>query len=60
MKHQFAKAFNQIQHYTKDIPLLFEYNVATIVSDGKGSPTRYVQRFQRMVCGLEKVVMALP
>lgn len=28
------EAFNQIQHYTKDIPLLFEYNVATIVSDG--------------------------
>lgn len=28
------EAFNQIQHYSKDIPLLFEYNVATIVSDG--------------------------
>ena len=29
-----AEAFNQIQHYTKDIPLLFEYNILTIVSDG--------------------------
>lgn len=28
------EAFNQIQHYTKDIPLLFEYNALTIVSDG--------------------------
>lgn len=29
-----AEAFNQIQHYQKDIPLLFEYNALTIVSDG--------------------------
>lgn len=29
-----AEAFNQIQHYTKDIPELFEYNALTIVSDG--------------------------
>jgi type I restriction enzyme R subunit len=29
-----AEAFNQIQHYRKDIPLLFEYNTLTIVSDG--------------------------
>ncbi len=29
-----AEAFNQIQHYTKDIPMLFEYNTLTIVSDG--------------------------
>lgn len=29
-----AEAFNQIQHYRKDIPLLFEYNALTIVSDG--------------------------
>ena len=28
------EALNQIQHYTKDIPQLFEYNVATIISDG--------------------------
>jgi type I restriction enzyme R subunit len=28
------EAFNQIQHYRKDIPLLFEYNALTIVSDG--------------------------
>lgn len=29
------EAFNQIQHYKQDIPLLFEYNALTIVSDGK-------------------------
>jgi type I restriction enzyme, R subunit len=29
-----AEAFNQLQHYQKDIPLLFEYNALTIVSDG--------------------------
>ncbi len=29
-----AEAFNQIQHYVKDIPQLFEYNALTIVSDG--------------------------
>jgi type I restriction enzyme R subunit len=29
-----SEAFNQIQHYCKDIPLLFEYNALTIVSDG--------------------------
>ena len=29
-----AEAFNQIQHYIKDIPQLFEYNALTIVSDG--------------------------
>ncbi len=28
------EAFNQIQHYKKDIPLLFEYNALTIISDG--------------------------
>ncbi len=28
------EAFNQIQHYRKDIPLLFEYNALTLVSDG--------------------------
>lgn len=28
------EAHNQIDHYTKDIPQLFEYNVATIISDG--------------------------
>ena len=28
------EAFNQIQHYRKDIPLLFEYNALTIISDG--------------------------
>ena len=28
------EAHNQIEHYTKDIPQLFEYNVATIISDG--------------------------
>jgi type I restriction enzyme R subunit len=27
-------AYNQIQHYKEDIPLLFEYNEITIVSDG--------------------------
>lgn len=27
-------AFNQIQHYKKDIPALFEYNALTIISDG--------------------------
>jgi type I restriction enzyme R subunit len=27
-------AFNQIQHYKEDIPLLFEYNEITIISDG--------------------------
>lgn len=27
-------AFNQIQHYKEDIPLLFEYNEITVVSDG--------------------------
>jgi type I restriction enzyme R subunit len=30
----------QIQHYCKDIPLLFEYNALTIVSDGNGLATR--------------------
>ena len=30
-----VEAFNQIQHYVKDIPQLFEYNVMTVVSDGK-------------------------
>jgi type I restriction enzyme, R subunit len=29
-----AEAYNQIQHYKKDIPLLFEYNTLTIISDG--------------------------
>lgn len=29
------EAFNQIQHYKQDIPLLFEYNALTIISDGK-------------------------
>jgi type I restriction enzyme R subunit len=28
------EAFNQIQHYCKDIPLLFEYNALTVVGDG--------------------------
>ncbi|TVZ46152.1 type I restriction endonuclease subunit R [Olleya sp. Hel_I_94] len=28
------EAHNQIQHYKKDIPLLFEYNTLTIISDG--------------------------
>lgn len=28
------EAYNQIQHYKKDIPLLFEYNALTIISDG--------------------------
>ncbi len=28
-------AFNQIQHYRHHIPLLFEYNAITIISDGK-------------------------
>jgi type I restriction enzyme R subunit len=28
------EAHNQIQHYKKDIPLLFEYNALTIISDG--------------------------
>lgn len=27
-------ALNQIKHYTKDIPLLFEYNTLTVISDG--------------------------
>ncbi|MHC1707342.1 MAG: type I restriction endonuclease subunit R [Bacteroidales bacterium] len=27
-------AYNQIQHYKKDIPLLFEYNAITVISDG--------------------------
>lgn len=29
------EAFNQIQHYIQDIPLLFEYNALCIISDGK-------------------------
>jgi type I restriction enzyme R subunit len=29
-----AEALNQIGHYTKDIPQLFEYNMLTIISDG--------------------------
>lgn len=29
------EALNQIQHYIQDIPQLFEYNVLTIISDGK-------------------------
>ncbi len=29
------EAFNQIQHYKQDIPILFEYNALTIISDGK-------------------------
>lgn len=29
------EAFNQIQHYKQDIPLLFEYNALTNISDGK-------------------------
>jgi type I restriction enzyme R subunit len=29
------EAFNQIQHYKQDIPVLFEYNALTIISDGK-------------------------
>lgn len=28
------EAHNQIQHYKKDIPLLFEFNAITIISDG--------------------------
>lgn len=28
-------AYNQIQHYTVDIPQLFEFNIFTVVSDGK-------------------------
>ncbi|SDH29576.1 type I restriction endonuclease subunit R [Winogradskyella thalassocola] len=28
------EAHNQIEHYIKDIPLLFEYNALTIISDG--------------------------
>ncbi len=27
-------AFNQIQHYREDIPILFEYNALTVISDG--------------------------
>ena len=27
-------AFNQIQHYTHDIPQLFDYNAFVVVSDG--------------------------
>jgi type I restriction enzyme R subunit len=27
-------AWNQIQHYRQDIPLLFEYNAITVISDG--------------------------
>jgi type I restriction enzyme R subunit len=27
-------AWNQIQHYRQDIPLLFEYNALTVISDG--------------------------
>ncbi len=27
-------AFNQVQHYTEDIPLLFETNCLTVISDG--------------------------
>mgnify|MGYP000851004453 CR=1 FL=1 len=27
-------AFNQVKHYTRDIPLLFEYNALTVISDG--------------------------
>lgn len=29
------EAFNQLQHYKQDIPLLFEYNALSIISDGK-------------------------
>ena len=29
------EAYNQIQHYKQDIPVLFEYNALTIISDGK-------------------------
>jgi type I restriction enzyme, R subunit len=29
------EAFNQLQHYKQDIPLLFEYNALTVISDGK-------------------------
>lgn len=29
------EAFNQLQHYKQDIPLLFEYNVISVISDGK-------------------------
>tara|TARA_R110000851_G_scaffold77514_3_gene170529 strand:+ start:9784 stop:12702 length:2919 start_codon:yes stop_codon:yes gene_type:complete len=28
------EAFNQIGHYIKDIPVLFEYNTITVISDG--------------------------
>jgi type I site-specific restriction-modification system R (restriction) subunit len=28
-------AFNQIQHYKKDIPQLFDYNAITVISDGE-------------------------
>jgi type I restriction enzyme, R subunit len=28
-------AFNQVQHYTYDIPQVFEYNALTVVSDGQ-------------------------
>jgi type I restriction enzyme R subunit len=28
------EAYNQIQHYIQDIPLLFEYNTISIISDG--------------------------
>src|SRR5690606_38990844 len=28
-------AFNQVQHYTLDIPAVFEYNALTVVSDGQ-------------------------
>jgi type I restriction enzyme, R subunit len=31
------EAFNQLQHYKQDIPLLFEYNALTIISDGKSA-----------------------
>jgi type I restriction enzyme R subunit len=30
-------AYNQIQHYKQDIPLLFEYNAITVISDGQES-----------------------
>ena len=30
-------AFNQIQHYTEDIPLVFETNCLTVVSDGQNT-----------------------
>jgi type I restriction enzyme, R subunit len=29
------EAYNQIQHYKQDIPLLFEYNALTVISDGR-------------------------